>query len=318
MLANKYGVRDVLSKDDIELMLKRLAEMYGGAAAPPSSPPPSGPPKLVEAKPEEGGSKSVETEKRAEEGGGKEVKTEEGQVLLLKKEPKEEAERSEAKEEVRERGEEKAEEGGVRLEGRGQALLVEERPRLEARARVRSRLQSPDMWIPERAPLLEEVEEEVRRSWFPGVPYVLQPRYGLGQAPELVPPQLVPASAPEYAQAGAYSPYYAAEQVPSTEAGPGQIPSTTPETTEIPSTTPATIPSTTPQPTAPGTPPQQTPQQTPWVAPVPLVTPAPQPAPQPAEEAPSPIIVGGWPWYPTEGGVGRRYRPGSQRERLVL
>jgi hypothetical protein len=320
MLANKYGVRDVLSREDIELMLKRLAQMYGGAAAPPPSPPPSGPPKLVEVKPEEGGSKSVETEKRAEEGGGKEVKTEEGQVLLLKEEPKEEAERSEAKEEARERGEEKAEEGGVRLEGRGQALLVEERPRLEARAKVRSRLQSPDMRIPKRAPLLEGVEEEVRRSWFPGASYVLQPRYGLGQAPEFAPPQME--LAPGYVQAGAYSPYYAAEQVPSTEAGPVQAPSTTPETTEIPSITtteiPSTTPETSPQPTAPGTPPQQPPQQTPWVAPVPLITPSPQPAPQPAEEGPSPIIVGGWPWYPAEGGVGRRYRPGSQRERLVL
>jgi len=239
-------------------------------------------------------------ERPEEEGGGKEVKAGEGQALLLKEEAKEEA-KQEAKEE-----------GGVRtMEEGGQAPLVaEERPRLELGPRIRLRR------IQERAPPTKRVGEEVRRRWFPDVPFIFfQPRYGLGPAPSgFAPLQPVPVSAPIYATAPTYTPYYTPYYTPATGTGP--VPSTTPETAQTPTGTPSTTPETTPQLTVPGT----TPQQVPQTAPTPAVepVPTPQPAPQLTEEAPAPIIVGGWPWYPAEGGWRRRYSPGRQRERLVL
>jgi hypothetical protein len=307
--------------------------------------------------------------------GGREVRTKEGQVLLLKEEAerllKEEAkERAgahvEERPEVRTRGQavlvvERPEvrsgvgeavltravgetarqiqlsrpaggvEAGVRQTG--QILLVVPKERAEAEARLQ--LQQ----IPETTPLTVRIKEELRRRWFPGVPYVFRTEY-LEQTARSFP------QVPGYtATPPTYTPYYTpitptgTGPGTSTGTGPGQASTTTPgtsttqtsttetataptetaattSTTQATTQTPATTPETAPQLTAPGTSPQQTPQTTPLVEPVP----APQPAPQLAEEAPPPppIIVGGWPWYPAEGWGGRRYRPGSQKERLVL
>jgi hypothetical protein len=297
--ARAFGVKEedlqAMLEEALERKARALARGGAGEARPPEARPPAG----GEARTgEEGGA-----EKRVgEEGGGKEVRTKEGQVLLLKEE---EAGRSEAKEEAKERG-------GVRTrEEGGQVLLVEERPKLEVKEEGRLLKEEGRLLrIPERAPLAERIGEELRRRWLLGVPYALQPGYGPG--PAFAPPQLVPVSAPGYAAVPTYTPYY----TPITPAGTGsvQTPSTT-ETTQISTTqTPSTTPETSPELTTPGTSPQQIPQQ----APIPMVAPVPTPQQTPIGEAPPPITVGGWPWYPAEGGWGRRYRPGRQGERLVL
>jgi len=304
--ARAFGIRE----EDLQAMVKEALEAKMRKAARGG---------MEEAGPKGAEGKGVERlgERSGEEEGGKEVRTREGQVLLLKEEPKEKA-KEESKEEtelrkskeeeggkevrtregqvllLKEEPKEKAkEEGAVRTREVGQVLLVKERPKLVG-AKEEGRLRR----IPERAPLVEKIKEELRRRWFPGVLYVFQPPYGPGQTPAFAPPQLVSVTTPGYATTPAYTPYY-------TPITPTETPTTTP--TETPTTTPTETPTTTPTETPTTTPTQM-------VAPAPI----PQSAPRLTEEAPAPIILGGGSWYPAEGGWGRRYRPGKQRERLLL
>jgi hypothetical protein len=237
----------------------------------------------------------LRAEERPEEEGGREVRMREGQALLLKAEERAEERAREEERGVKERGGQMillrpeavkaAEEvGEARVAGAGQVLKAEER--VEERAGRRA------VAVPYITPLRGEPKagrlgEELRRrllGWRIGeLPYT--PLYVGGGGVEEVSPYVVQGIlAPSTASAQSE-----AQQLPAQS----EAQQTSPEV--------------------------QQPQQAGQAAAVPpyVVQGTPQFA---AEEAPPPpaLLAAGWPWHTAEGGGGVRYRPGRQRERLVL
>jgi hypothetical protein len=307
--AKAFGVKE----EDLQAMLEEAleAKMRGGAEEMHVAGT-----EEVEARPnveERGVERSrPDVEERPEEEGGKEVRTSEGQALLLKERAEERA-----REEVEERsGEREAgaeegqalllkEEAPLRAEERGGQMLLlrpAEAVRTAEEARAAGAGQAlllkaegkAGRRVPYITPLRGEPKagrlgEELRGlGWRIGeLPYT--PFYvgGGGAGGEEVSPYVVQGASTgsSYATAGGSS-YYSSPSSPEAQ-------QTSPEV--------------------------QQPQQAGQAA---AVSPyAVQGTPQlAAEEAPPPpaLLTAGWPWSPTEGGGGVRYRPGRQRERLVL
>jgi len=240
-----------------------------------------------------------------EEGGGREVRTGEGQALLLKEEAEARAE-EEAREE--ERGAEERGAGGLIALLRPEAVKEEMAGKAE------------EVRVAGAGLLLKERAKEAAGRRAATVPYVTPLRGEAGRLGEELRMQLLGWRIGElpYTRELPYTPFYAYGG-----GGGGEEVAVSPYVVQGASTSSAaSVSSAAGGSSPPGSPsPQQTEVQQPQQAAAAVSPYVMQGAPQlAAEEAPPPpaLLTTGWPWYPAEGGGGGRYRPGRQRERLVL